>query len=66
MRDEHAKKPELLSVSGIHLAEIRIRMLTSPASSATVAKVLELKDASSLDSLDGLTLLNLLHHLRSL
>jgi hypothetical protein len=66
MKDEHTQKPDLMSVSGIHLAEIRIRMLTSPAASATGANVLELADVSSLDSLDGLTVLNLLHYLRSL
>jgi hypothetical protein len=66
MKDEHPPTPGLITVSGVHLAEIRIRMLTSPAASNTVAKVLELKGVASLNSLDGLTVLNLLHHLRFL
>jgi hypothetical protein len=66
MKDDYAQKLEMFTISGIHLAEIRIRMLTSPAASATVAKVLELKSVSSVENLDGLTVLNLLHHLRSL
>jgi hypothetical protein len=66
MKDDHTQRPGPITISAIHLAEMRIRMLTSPAASATVAKVLELKDVSSLNSLDGLKVLNLLHHLRSL
>jgi hypothetical protein len=66
MKDEHAQKVELFTISGIHLAEIRIRMLTSPAASDTVAKVLELQGVASVENLDELTVLNLLHHLRSL
>jgi hypothetical protein len=62
MKDDHTQKPGPITISGVHLAEIRIRMLASPAASATVVKVLELQGVATVENLDGLTVLNLLHY----
>lgn len=66
MKDKKPDQQKSFSISGIHLAEIRILMNANEQAALAVAKVLKLKGANALEDLDGCTVQNLLHYLSSL
>jgi DNA-binding MarR family transcriptional regulator len=60
------KPPDVVEVSALELAEIKILVFLTDAGPEALQRILDQKGVQSLEDLDGLTLKNLLQYLRSL